>query len=111
MQEQRSGGREIVEALEQMRHMTSQVHDGSSEMKAGNEQMLTAMKNVNDITQSFRDAMNRVTNAVDDVSVAVDEVSHISETNGYQVQDIVDAISRFQLRESDHFTETTLNED
>jgi methyl-accepting chemotaxis protein len=101
MEEQRTGGSEILTALSQMRDITGTVHDGSREMKDGNAQMLEAIRNVTDITQQSRDAMQRIGEGMTTIAAAMADVASISDLNRSQIADIVQATGTLTLPDSD----------
>ena len=92
MEEQRTGGAEILQALAQMREMTSSVQGGSAEMKSGNDQMLTAMRNVNDITHHSKDSMDTIRAGVEKISLAIADISSVSDINRSRIAEIMDVI-------------------
>ena len=54
LHEQRAGGTQILQALEEMRSITAQVKDGSHQMAEGNAHILDAAGRLNELTTADR---------------------------------------------------------
>jgi len=96
MQEQSTGGIQVLEAIKQINESTVQVRDGSARMLAGIREVLEEMKQLANVTREITDSMTEMTVGADEINRAVAESSSIGVRNRESIERLVGELGRFK---------------
>jgi methyl-accepting chemotaxis protein len=96
MDEQSSGGKQILEAIGNLNGLTQDVKDGSSEMLTGSQQVITESKNLARVTEELENGMNEMATGADQINTAVTRVNKISVQNKDAIDTLVGEVSKFK---------------
>ncbi len=96
MQEQSTGGTQVLEAIRQINESTVQVRDGSARMLAGIREVLEEMKQLANVTREITDSMNEMTAGTEEINRAVAEASSISVRNRESIEKLAGELGRFK---------------
>ncbi len=81
MQEQSTGSREVLGALQKIGDITSQVVAGSREMRSGNQSILEETGKLRQITEHIRQSMEEISRGAQEINGSVTAVAEIADTN------------------------------
>ena len=97
MEEQSTGGKQIMEAVSHLSEITHQVREGSMEMLEGSKEVIHESKHLEMVTQEISGGMNEMAVGADQINSAVDAVNAISGRNKENIDILVQEVSRFKV--------------
>jgi methyl-accepting chemotaxis protein len=97
MEEQNTGSKQILEAMNLLNEVTRMVKGGSMEMLEGSKEVIQESKNLDHVTQEISGSMNEMATGVDQVNIAVNRVNEISGTNKRNIETLVAEVSKFKV--------------
>ncbi len=101
LQEQNSGGKQILSSLEEMREYSSNLHGESVAMTKASESLSSAVTSLSSNSKKIRDGIDQVHRDNEDVKSAVSEVgTFIENTNGH-ISGVMSSLSVFRLKEEE----------
>jgi len=97
MQEQSSGGSQVLDAIRSINDITVDVREGSTRMLAGIREVLGEMNHLADVTREINDSMNEMSAGTAQINSAVAETSSITQLNRESIGKLSDEIGRFRI--------------
>ena len=97
MEEQRAGGKQVLEGISSVVGITQQVSDGTEQMLEGAREVITESKNLEGATHEITSGMNEMTNGTEQINIAVNQVNDISVTNRDSIEALLNEVSRFTV--------------
>jgi methyl-accepting chemotaxis protein len=97
MEEQNTGSKQILDAIERLNEISNQVKRGSEEMLAGNREIAQEGQNVAIITEEISHGMGEMSTGADQVNIAVNQVNSLSLKNKENIDLLVKEVSRFKV--------------
>ena len=97
MEEQTTGSKQVLEAIEHLNDITSKVRTGSSEMLLGAKAILEEGKKLGIITNEVTGSMNEMAAGVQEISTAVNRINDITKDNKESIDALVDRVSKFTI--------------
>ncbi len=99
MEEQSSGSEEILAALNRMNTITTEVRDGSTEMRSAGGAIADEMQRLVTISESLRNRLNEIATTTREVDEMVRSAYELAGSNMTAVDQISDRLGRFTLHE------------
>lgn len=97
MDEQNEGGSQVLEALEEINHITAQVKDRSNRMLHSSAVVLEEMNRLTALTVEMGNGMDEMASGAEQVNTAVQYVSNISENNRFSIVRLSEEITKFKV--------------
>ena len=97
MQEQESGGKEVLEAIKNINMVTTEVQAGSEEMLKGGESVAQEMQKLDALTRIITDSMNEMAAGAIQISNAVQEVSEMTQRNKRSIASLAEEVGKFKV--------------
>jgi hemerythrin-like metal-binding protein len=97
MEEQTSGSKQILEALDKLNEITRMVRSTADQMRAESQEIIGRGQNLNLATAGIADGMSAIADCAAEVNDAVARVNAISVKNGSNIDVLKEAISRFTI--------------
>jgi len=97
MQEQESGGKEVLEAIKNINMVTTEVQAGSEEMLKGGESVAQEMQKLDALTRIITDSMNEMASGAIQISNAVQEVSEMTQRNKRSIASLAEEVEKFKV--------------
>ena len=95
MEEQNSGSRIILEAMEKLNEITKGVKKSSIEMLEGSTEIITQGKNLDKVTAEIAHSMSDMVYRTEEVKSSIDQVNIISGKNKSNIEVLLNAVSHF----------------
>ncbi len=96
MDEQSTGGVQVLEGLSRINHITSEVTGGSAEMLTGGRMILEEMHRLSSITTEISGSMDEMALGVREIRDAVVSISHMTEDNRDATNSLLQEVERFK---------------
>ncbi|MBN1648489.1 MAG: hypothetical protein JW874_10675 [Spirochaetales bacterium] len=97
MEEQKAGSSQILQALQIMNNLTSEVQTGSKEMNDGNNTVLKAVGELRITTEDIRNNIEQVSASSDQIAGGAKKVSENAEKTFANIRIVENALSRFKV--------------
>jgi methyl-accepting chemotaxis protein len=97
MEEQSSGSRQILEAIEKLNEITRMVKGGSEEMLEGSREVIGESKNLEAVTSEISSGISEMATGTDQINIAVNRINEISANNKESIDVLVREVSRFKV--------------
>ena len=97
MEEQGEGSKQILEGIEKVNIITSQVKSGSNEMLNGAREVIQESKNLEKVTQEITSGMNEMASGAEQINIAINRVNEISGKNREGIDLLIKEVSRFKV--------------
>jgi len=97
MREQENGSREVLTAIKDINHVTSEVQEGSVEMLKGSEGVAGEMQKLDGLTRVISDSMNEMAAGAVQINNAVQEVAEITNKNKMSIDSLVKEVGKFRV--------------
>ncbi len=96
MEEQNSGGTQVLEAIRQINDITGEVKGGSEQMRRGSQEILDEMERLASVTREISQSMTEMTQGVSEISGALQEVNQVAVQNKESVSIVVGELGKFK---------------
>ncbi|MDX9800203.1 MAG: Cache 3/Cache 2 fusion domain-containing protein [Spirochaetia bacterium] len=97
MEEQTSGGSQVLEAIGEINNITVQVRDGSAKMLEGSSRVIEEMESVSRVTGEITGSMNEMAVGTGEINSAVNEVNRLTQKNRESINVLIDEVSKFRV--------------
>jgi methyl-accepting chemotaxis protein len=97
MEEQQSGGQQVLEVIARLNDITQHVRSGSAEMLAGSKKIISESRNLGKLTDEVSNGVTEMAKGADQVNVSVDRVNTLSNDNKQHIDTLVKEISKFKV--------------
>ena len=97
MEEQKTGSRQILEAITRLNSVTDEVQRASAKIEQESEEVMHQSADLKRISGEVAEGMSGMTESAEMISSAVTRVQEISEENQSNVDDLSAEISRFKV--------------
>ena len=97
MSEQRTGNKQVLDAISNVNELTREVSAHSSEMKIGSLQINAEMEHLAQITALLKNAMNEVAQAITVINAALMEIQNTAKRNNASVESLDSEIQKFVM--------------
>jgi len=97
MQEQSLGGKEILEAIKDIKDVTNTVKDGSKNILDRGKEISQTMSRLEDLTQNLTLSMEEMSQGVLQINGATQEVNSITQKHAEVIQSLNDKIHDFKI--------------
>jgi methyl-accepting chemotaxis protein len=97
MEEQNTGSKQILDAINRLNDITRHVKDGSMEMLEGSKEVIQESKNLEHVTQEISGGMNEMATGTDQINVAVNRINEISGDNKRNIDILVHEVAKFKV--------------
>jgi hemerythrin-like metal-binding protein len=109
MEEQSSGSRQILEAIEKLNNATQTVKRSSEEMSAGSKEIIKEGQSLDKATEEITNGMKEVAARADEVNTAVQHVNMISGKSKNNIGVLRQAISQFIIIDKHYIWDNSLS--
>jgi methyl-accepting chemotaxis protein len=97
MEEQQTGGQQVLDVIARLNDITQQVRDGSSNMLKGSKKIITESDNLERLTSEVSNGVIEMSKGANQVNAAVDRVNNLSNDNKEHIDTLVNEISKFKV--------------
>jgi methyl-accepting chemotaxis protein len=97
--EQRSGSKEVLEALANINSVTQAVRAGSTEIMGASEAIKKEMEELSSITGEIKSGMGEISRGATDINASVGAVNELSLANRETIKELRAEVARFKTRE------------
>jgi hemerythrin-like metal-binding protein len=108
MEEQNTGSRQILEAIEKLNEITRTVKTGAEEMRERSKAVIEEGKNLKMVTAEITGGMNEMAYRAEEVNSSVTHVNSISRKNKSNIDILREAISHFTITDKHYFWNDSL---
>jgi methyl-accepting chemotaxis protein len=97
MEEQEAGSRDILDAVNQLNSISSQVKDASAKMAAESGEVKAESERLKQITEEVSGGMSEMATGLDQINTAVHGVSEISLENKFNIEMLTGELGKFKV--------------
>jgi methyl-accepting chemotaxis protein len=97
IEEQNTGGRQILDTIAQLNEITRLVKGESAEMRVGSREVIKESKNLEQVTQEITQGMNEMATGAEQITGAVNRVNSLSGENKDNIEVLVKEVSKFKV--------------
>ncbi|MDC7125083.1 MAG: cache domain-containing protein [Spirochaetales bacterium] len=96
MNELNIGSKQVLEGLNNMQRISSEVTSGAEEMKAGNGQIVSAVSHLQDVSRITQEAIEEITIGMNEITKSITEEESLSKDNVDKIAKITEEASKFK---------------
>ena len=97
MDEQSSGGQQILDAMQQINSITDEVKSGAKQMSEGGEKILAEMEKLASVTLEISGSMNEMSTGVSDINNSMQNINEQSRQNMNSIEKVTGEINKFKV--------------
>jgi methyl-accepting chemotaxis protein len=97
MEEQQTGGQQVLEVIARLNDITQQVRNSSTQMRSGSKKIIGESENLGTLTSEVANGVNEMSKGADQINIAVNRVSTLSSDNKEHIDTLVNEISKFKV--------------
>lgn len=97
MEEQQSGGQQVLDVIARLNDITQDVRNGSTTMLMGSKKIIGESENLGTLTDEVSNGVNEMSKGVNQVNTAVDRVNNLSNENKEHIDTLVGELSKFKI--------------
>lgn len=97
IEEQSTGGQEILESLEMMKNITEAVVNGSENMKMGEQAINQELENLSHISDEVNQSVKELSVGTNEINRAIHNIQEISTDNRDSIKLVQGLVSRFKV--------------
>ncbi|MDR2629377.1 MAG: methyl-accepting chemotaxis protein [Spirochaetaceae bacterium] len=97
MEEQESGGKNILEAISRLNEVTGEVYRASEDMTAECQEVLRKSNNLEGLTRGIDEGISEISSGSDQINGTVIHINEISERNKATINTLVEEVSKFKV--------------
>ena len=101
MEEQSTGGEQLLGILAGMTQITETVRSGSEEMNQGNAQILEVITSLNAISEEVKNAIDEISRGTGEINRAVSNIVELSDENTESIRLVKDETTKFFLTDDE----------
>jgi len=101
MEEQSTGGEQLLGILAGMTQITETVRSGSEEMNQGNVQILEVITSLNAISEEVKNAIDEIARGTGEINRAVSNIVELSDENTESIRLVKEETARFFLTDEE----------
>ncbi len=97
LEEQRAGGRQVLEGLERLRGITSEITGGASEMSSGNAAILVQVTRLREAASAVAREAAEIGGGAEAIRAAAEATEALASANASRIAEVREAVDRFAL--------------
>jgi methyl-accepting chemotaxis protein len=97
MEEQETGGNNILDAISRLNEVTGEVYRASEDMAAECREILRQSGNLEDLTRKIDEEIHEISTASDQINSTVSHINGISEKNKANINTLVEEVAKFKV--------------
>jgi methyl-accepting chemotaxis protein len=97
MEEQQTGGQQVLEVIARLNNITQHVRTGSADMLTGSKKIISESRHLEKLTDEVSNGVTEMAKGANQVNVAVDRVNNLSNDNKQHIDTLVKEISKFKI--------------
>ena len=97
MNEQASGGGQVLAAIKKLNDISEIVKSGSSEMLIASKEVSSEMSKLSDATHEINSNMDQMLSGTSQIGASVNEIREITQANDHSVQKLNEATKNFKV--------------
>lgn len=97
MEEQQTGGQQVLDVIGRLNDITQYVRNGSSDMLVGSKRIIGESRSLGVLTEEVSNGVHEMSKGAEQVNIAVDQVSRLSSDNKDHIDTLVSEISKFKI--------------
>ncbi len=97
MDEQNTGGSQVLESILLINEITGQVRDGAAEMLQGSTQIRGEMHRLSEVTEDMKSSMGEMTSGTELINTNANHINELSRNNRDQIADLQKELERFKV--------------
>ncbi|GHV96463.1 hypothetical protein AGMMS50293_27830 [Spirochaetia bacterium] len=109
MEEQSTGSKQILEAIEKLNEITRAVKKSSGEMQEGSREIIVEGKNLEQVTTEITAGMSEMASRAGEVNDSVNHINNISSKNSGNIDILRQAISHFIIKDKHYLWDDSLS--
>jgi methyl-accepting chemotaxis protein len=97
MEEQETGGKNILDAISRLNEVTGEVYRASEDMTAECREILRQSGSLEDLTRKIDEEIHEISTASDQINSTVIHINGISEKNKANINTLVEEVAKFKV--------------
>jgi methyl-accepting chemotaxis protein len=97
MDEQSSGGEQVLEAIRQINEITGEVKDGSAQMQRGSREIFVEMEKLASVTREINDSMGEMAAGINEINQSLQNVNSLSQQNRESINTVAGVAGSFKV--------------
>jgi methyl-accepting chemotaxis protein len=97
MEEQRTGGKQVLEALVRLRDISGEITRGSREMASGNASVLAQVERLKDVNRTVVANIEEIRMGTTEINTAVVETTELATRNSTHIAEVESATDKFLI--------------
>ena len=97
MEEQTTGSRQVLEAINILNDITQKVQSSSQEMFIGSQEIQKEAVNMNGITQEITDGIGEMASGTEQITISVNRVNELSDENKFSIDNLMKEVEKFKV--------------
>jgi len=97
MDEQSAGSKQVIDAMNQINDITSDVRNSADSMEQGSNKILEEMERVATVTGQISVAMGEISNGIGDLNNSIHQVNNLTQQNGESIRAVAKEVGKFKV--------------
>lgn len=97
MEEQASGGKQILESIAKLNDITENVKSGSIQILSGSNEIVSENSNLSQITNEISSSVEEISSGTNEILKSVNSVNDLTEENKKSIDVLIDEIEKFKV--------------
>ncbi len=97
MDEQSSGGQQVLESIHRINSITADVKNGAENMQEGGKEILTEMDKLSAVTLEINNGIGEITAGVNDISNTMQNINERTIQNNESISRVTDELNKFKV--------------
>ena len=97
MDEQSAGSKQVIDAMNEINAITSDVRASAEDMKTGSKQVINQMEKLAAVTVQINSAMQEISSGVNSMNDGIQQVNSISHENAESIDNVVAELNKFKV--------------
>ena len=102
MDEQASGGQQVLEAIHQINSITGEVKDGAATMQQGGEEILVEIEKLTSVTAQINNGIKEITTGVQDINNTMQDINSRTQENHESIVKVTSELSKFKVSKEEN---------
>ena len=97
MDEQSAGSKQVIDAMNQINDITSDVRSSASAMASGSNMILEEMGRVSTVTNQISVAMSEISNGIGELNNSIQQVNALTQRTGESIHTVAKEVGKFKV--------------
>lgn len=101
MDEQSAGSKQVIDAMNHINSITSDVKNGAAEMEENSSKILSQMEKLSGMSKKISEAMTEISDGVTDLNGSMQKVNQLTKENQDSIEFVVKEVGKFKVEKSE----------